>query len=358
MCGRGCWTATGRCGSGGTRRWCRIGGCAGSWPAWAHRSGSCRRRRPVRCCAATPTPGSPPPNAVGQGRPGGFPRRKRALMPLRWYAGTFTLTGAEAAVVGGGRPAPAGRPAGPARPLPGRPGAFGHLGGRRRPPGRRRDRRGPRPGPRPRPRPGSPGSTWASSTPTRWCPARTPCWSPVGPPGPSTTCIWPTAKPVPGPTPAGPPNPAGAAPGGGVRPAGRSEPPTPLIAAGSATASTTPPNWSSSWAVAHRVATLIVGDPKGITHRDFGPVHNRRLRTWDRTHLLGYLTDKAELAGIEVVLVDERGTSSTCPRCGRRVPKPKGRNFSCPHCGLTGHRDLVGAANIAAKGGGPTVTHR
>jgi transposase len=29
---------------------------------------------------------------VGQGRPGGFPRRKRALMPLRWYAGTFTLT--------------------------------------------------------------------------------------------------------------------------------------------------------------------------------------------------------------------------------------------------------------------------
>jgi putative transposase len=28
---------------------------------------------------------------VGQGRPAGFPRRKRGLMPLRWYAGTFTL---------------------------------------------------------------------------------------------------------------------------------------------------------------------------------------------------------------------------------------------------------------------------
>ena len=87
-----------------------------------------------------------------------------------------------------------------------------------------------------------------------------------------------------------------------------------------------------------------------------GSGHNRRLRTWDRTHLLGDLGDKAALAGIAVVLVDERGTSSTCPRCGRRVPKPKGRNFYCAFCGLTGHRDLVGAANIAAKGGGNTVT--
>jgi transposase len=111
------------------------------------------------------------------------------------------------------------------------------------------------------------------------------------------------------------------------------------------------------WAVAHRVATLVVGHPQGITGRDFGPVHNRRLRTWDRTHLLGDLTDKAQLAGIAVVLVDERGTSSTCPRCQRRVPKPKGRNFACPHCALTGHRDLVGATNIAAKRGGATVTH-
>ena len=110
------------------------------------------------------------------------------------------------------------------------------------------------------------------------------------------------------------------------------------------------------WAVAHRIGTLVVGDPKGICDRDFGPVHNRRLRTWDRTHLLGYLADKAALAGITVQLVDERGTSSTCPRCQRRVPKPKGRTFCCPHCGLTGHRDLVGAANIAAKRGGPTVT--
>jgi hypothetical protein len=53
-------------------------------------------------------------------------------------------------------------------------------------------------------------------------------------------------------------------------------------------------------------------------------------------------------------LVDERGTSSTCPNldCRNRVPKPAGRVLSCPHCGFHGHRDLAGAANIANNGGG------
>ncbi|MDP9207647.1 MAG: transposase, partial [Actinomycetota bacterium] len=72
------------------------------------------------------------------------------------------------------------------------------------------------------------------------------------------------------------------------------------------------------------------------------------------------LRDKAEQAGIGVRLVDERGTSSTCPACRRRVPKPSGRRFHCPHCTFNGHRDghrdLVGAANIAAKLGGGTTS--
>jgi IS605 OrfB family transposase len=106
------------------------------------------------------------------------------------------------------------------------------------------------------------------------------------------------------------------------------------------------------FAVQHRVGTLLVGDPTGITGQNAGRVQNLRLRRWCRTHLLEALRDKAELAGIEVRLVDERGTASTCPACWRRVPKPKGRGFRCPQCGLEGHRDLVGAANIAARHGG------
>jgi putative transposase len=102
---------------------------------------------------------------------------------------------------------------------------------------------------------------------------------------------------------------------------------------------------------------LVVGDPKGINERDVGRVQNLRLRQWRRTHLVQALKDKAERAGIVVRLVDERGSSSTCPVCQRRVPKPKGRRFGCPHCQYFGHRDLVGAHNIAAKqGGGRTST--
>jgi putative transposase len=111
------------------------------------------------------------------------------------------------------------------------------------------------------------------------------------------------------------------------------------------------------FAVARRVGTLLVGDPKGINDHDAGRAHNLRLRQWRRTHLLGALKDKAERAGIMMRLVDERGSSSTCPICHRRVPNPAGRRFRCPHCGFQGHRDLVGAYNIAAKaGGGDTST--
>jgi IS605 OrfB family transposase len=109
-----------------------------------------------------------------------------------------------------------------------------------------------------------------------------------------------------------------------------------------------------SFALRQRVGTLVVGDPKGITANEFGRVQNLRLRQWRRTHLMQTLCDKAARMGIIVRRVDERGTSSTCPACRRRTPKPQGRRFRCPHCKLEGHRDLVGAHNIAAVAGGRT----
>ena len=109
------------------------------------------------------------------------------------------------------------------------------------------------------------------------------------------------------------------------------------------------------WAVAHRVGTLAVGDPRGVLGLAAGRRHNQRVRAWRVGHLIRALSDKAQAAGITVTLVDERGTSSTCPACARRVPKPAGRVFSCPHCGQGGHRDLVAAANIAARAGSGTI---
>ncbi|WP_435585955.1 RNA-guided endonuclease TnpB family protein [Micromonospora aurantiaca (nom. illeg.)] len=86
-----------------------------------------------------------------------------------------------------------------------------------------------------------------------------------------------------------------------------------------------------SWAVEQRVGVLHVGDPRGVLDLDAGRRHNLRLRQWQIGRLLQVLTDKATLAGITVHLVDERGTSSTCPACRRRVPKPRGRALTCPH---------------------------
>jgi IS605 OrfB family transposase len=109
------------------------------------------------------------------------------------------------------------------------------------------------------------------------------------------------------------------------------------------------------WAIEHKVGTLAVGDPRGVLSLNAGRRHNQRVRSWRIGHLIRALSDKAQAAGITMTMVDERGTSSTCPACARRVPKPTGRVFTCPHCGHGGHRDLVAAANIAARAGGGTI---
>ncbi|WP_139206160.1 RNA-guided endonuclease TnpB family protein [Blastococcus sp. DSM 46786] len=128
-----------------------------------------------------------------------------------------------------------------------------------------------------------------------------------------------------------------------------------------------------SWAVAQRIGTLAVGDPRGVLGRDAGRRQNKAVRDWAVGDLLRALADKAEQSGIVVEMVDERGTSSTCPACAARVAKPRGRVFHCRRCRFTGHRDLVGAANIAARasasagaasggsvvtGSPPVTTHR
>ena len=76
-------------------------------------------------------------------------------------------------------------------------------------------------------------------------------------------------------------------------------------------------------AVRQRAGTLIVGDPRGVLRLAAGRVHGKRLRDWRIGHLMSVPRDKAEAAGITVKVTDERGTSSTCPCCTRRVPGPR-----------------------------------
>ena len=103
------------------------------------------------------------------------------------------------------------------------------------------------------------------------------------------------------------------------------------------------------WAAQHRVGTLTVGDPRGVLDKPAGPVHNLRPRQWQIGRTLQIMRDKAALAGIRVDLVDERGSSSTCPACQKRIPKPSGRVMSCRHCRFAGHRMGSRSATSVAR---------
>ncbi len=60
---------------------------------------------------------------------------------------------------------------------------------------------------------------------------------------------------------------------------------------------------------------------------------------------------KAESAGVQFVEVDPRGTSQECSGCGQTVQKSLSvRQHTCPHCGLSLHRDHNAALNILARG--------
>ncbi|MEV6697451.1 transposase [Streptomyces sp. NPDC051453] len=67
---------------------------------------------------------------------------------------------------------------------------------------------------------------------------------------------------------------------------------------------------------------------------------------------LTILAAKAESAGREVIAVDPRNTSRTCPACGHTAAenRPTQEKFHCIACGHTAHADTVGAINVLRAG--------
>jgi putative transposase len=56
------------------------------------------------------------------------------------------------------------------------------------------------------------------------------------------------------------------------------------------------------------------------------------------------------MEGEDIVVVEENGSYTTqlCPKCESKH-KPKDRNYICPVCGFSYHRDGVGAVNYLAS---------
>jgi IS605 OrfB family transposase len=81
--------------------------------------------------------------------------------------------------------------------------------------------------------------------------------------------------------------------------------------------------------------------------------HGQRatLHSWAFLQLRQFLTYKAQLAGVPLVLVDPCNTSRTCPACGHsaKTNRPTQSKFLCCQCGFAGLADHIAAGNIARR---------
>jgi IS605 OrfB family transposase len=114
---------------------------------------------------------------------------------------------------------------------------------------------------------------------------------------------------------------------------------------------------------------LAKGTGRGIALEELTGIRDRarfrkrqraRMSGWAFLQLRQFLTYKAMLVGVPLVLVDPRNTSRTCAECGHceKANRSSQARFSCKACGHTAPADLNGARNIRAKAlvSGPMVS--
>jgi len=100
--------------------------------------------------------------------------------------------------------------------------------------------------------------------------------------------------------------------------------------------------------------TIALEDLSGITRRTTARVQRKQRAkhvNWSFYQLRQFITYKAQLAGIGVILVDPAFTSQTCPICGcvDKRNRPSQGKFLCVQCSFSGCADTVGAVNIASR---------
>jgi IS605 OrfB family transposase len=75
----------------------------------------------------------------------------------------------------------------------------------------------------------------------------------------------------------------------------------------------------------------------------------RRLEQW--------IDWQCEKNGVPIIVVEPRGTSTTCPKCSSKLIENSYRRLRCPRCGFEADRDTVAVMNIEkiaiSKMGGP-----
>ena len=115
-------------------------------------------------------------------------------------------------------------------------------------------------------------------------------------------------------------------------------------------------NHQISKKVAEKALTASFGialeDLKGIRgNKKVRKADRRQHNSWSFNQLRQFITYKAELNGVPLVLVDPRNTSRTCPICGNidKKNRKSQSGFLCIQCGFGQHADTVAARNIASR---------
>ena len=114
---------------------------------------------------------------------------------------------------------------------------------------------------------------------------------------------------------------------------------------------------NTNHAIAKRLVETAQRSAAGIALEDLTGIRQRvkarrqqrpRHTNWGFFQLRQYVTYKAALAGVPVILVDPRHTSQECNHCGHiaKANRPSQNRFSCKHCGYTTVADFNAARNI------------
>jgi putative transposase len=127
--------------------------------------------------------------------------------------------------------------------------------------------------------------------------------------------------------------------------------------------------------VNHRISKVLVTRAKdtgrGLALEELRHIRSRtrfrhgqraKMAGWAFAQLRQFVTYKAALRGVRLVLVDPRHTSQTCSQCEHcdKANRVSQSVFRCKHCGFSTHADLNGALNVRARAfvNAPTESER
>jgi IS605 OrfB family transposase len=112
--------------------------------------------------------------------------------------------------------------------------------------------------------------------------------------------------------------------------------------------------------ISRRIVERAKGTGRGIAMEDLtgireratvGKSQRRSHHSWAFNQLRQFVTYKALLAGVKLVLVDPRYTSQGCSRCGHvsKKNRPTRDDFKCIQCGFPAPADYNAALNIRSR---------